>query len=360
MLIDLIAAARPNFMKIAPLWRALSAECWATPRIIHTGQHYDHAMSQVFFDEFGLPTPHVNLGIGSGTHGQQTGRTLEAYEQQILQDRPDLVVVVGDVNATAAASMAAVKLGIPVAHLEAGLRSFDRTMPEEINRKLTDSICDYFWTPSEDADANLIAEGVEQWRIQRVGNVMIDTLVMLLPTIQQQSVLRDLGLKDKSYALATLHRPGNVDSAASLQKLCTLLQNCAERVSLVFPMHPRTRARLQEFGLLACMENNPAIRLTEPLPYSAFMRLVIGSRAVITDSGGVQEETSYLGIPCLTLRNNTERPITITQGTNRLVTPENTLTALENALTCPPPSATIPLWDGQAAARIVRHIHSMA
>lgn len=356
MLIDLVAAARPNFMKIAPLWKAFATESWAEPRIIHTGQHYDHAMSQVFFDELGMPAPHVNLGIGSGSHGQQTGRTLEVYEQQLVRDRPDLVIVVGDVNATAAASLAAAKLGVKIAHLEAGLRSFDRTMPEEINRKITDAICDYLWTPSEDADANLANEGIDHARVERVGNIMIDTLTMLMPSIMQEKVLETVGLGERQYALVTLHRPGNVDSADSLASLCGILLRCSDMVPLVFPLHPRTRAKLQDFGLLASLENSASVHLMPPLPYRAFMRLVAGSLAVITDSGGVQEETSFLGIPCLTLRQNTERPITITLGTNQLVEPCQLPQKLENALTSGRRATRIPLWDGKTAARIVKFV----
>ncbi len=356
--IDLVAAARPNFMKIAPLWHALAGQPWADVRIIHTGQHYDHAMSEVFFQELGLPVPHVNLGIGSGTHGQQTGRVLEAYEAQILHDRPDLVIVAGDVNATPAAALAAVKLGIPVAHLEAGLRSFDRTMPEEINRRITDAICDILWTPSEDGDAHLRAEGIPQERIMCVGNIMIDTLHMLRPRIAADPVLETLGISAGTYGVVTLHRPSNVDDRQRLEPLCDQLLACARVLPLVFPAHPRTRERLEAFGLLDSLRDG-GIRLLAPQPYLAFMRLVSASRVVITDSGGVQEETSFLGIPCLTLRENTERPLTIALGTNRLVSPERLPLALRSALDAPPPRQAIPLWDGLTARRIVNHIRTL-
>ena len=353
--IDLVAAARPNFMKIAPLWHALAAESWAEPRIIHTGQHYDFAMSEVFFREMGLPAPHVNLGIGSGTHGQQAGRVLESYEAHLLRDRPDLVIVVGDVNATPAAALAAVKLGIPVAHLEAGLRSFDRSMPEEINRRMTDAICDFLWTPSEDADAHLLVEGIPQERITRVGNIMIDTLLMLHPHIDANPVLQTVGLAERAYGVVTLHRPSNVDSKNHLAALCEVLRDCAKNLPLVFPVHPRTRARMETFGLLDALCTK-RIHLLDPQPYTAFMRLVSCSKLVITDSGGVQEETSYLGIPCLTLRENTERPITVSLGTNQLVTLNQLYACFRGALkqeVCP---HTIPLWDGMAANRVVEYI----
>ena len=358
--IDLVAAARPNFMKIAPLWHALSHEPWARVRIIHTGQHYDAAMSEVFFQDLGMPKPYLNLGIGGGTHGQQTGRVLEAYEAHLMKERPDLVIVVGDVNATPAAALAAVKLQIQVAHLEAGLRSFDRTMPEEINRRITDSICDILWTPSEDADKHLQTEGIPNERRLRVGNIMIDTLCLLLPRIKADPILHTLSLCEGSYVVVTLHRPANVDNREQLALLCEKLVTCSRTIPLVLPLHPRTRARLTEFGLLSLLEHEaPHLRLLTPQPYCAFMRLVQGSLAVLTDSGGVQEETSYLGIPCLTLRENTERPVTITLGTNRLITADDLPKALEEVLQKPHTPARIPLWDGQTAGRIVEHIRTL-
>lgn len=353
MKIDIVAAARPNFMKIAPLWHALRQEPWANTRIIHTGQHYDRAMSDVFFEELGLPAPSVNLGIGSGSHGQQTGRVLEAFEACLLANKPDLVVVVGDVNATPAAAMAAVKLGIPTAHLEAGLRSFDRGMPEEINRLITDAICDQLWTPSEDADDHLLSEGVLPSRIHRVGNIMIDTLEMLLPAIRANDALDQYQLKEKEYALVTLHRPSNVDNAESLNMLCDCLGTCAKRLPLLFPLHPRTKAALDRFGFSQRLESLARVQLIPPQPYVSFMNLLYSSKAVITDSGGIQEETSYLGIPCLTLRNNTERPVTITQGTNKLVNIETVVAAFDSALRNEVIRPTIPLWDGKTAGRIV-------
>lgn len=357
--IDLVAAARPNFMKIAPLWHALAKRPWARARVIHTGQHYDYAMSQVFFEDLGLPTPYANLGVGSGSHGQQTGRVLEAFEAHLVKERPDLVVVVGDVNATPAAALAAVKLHIPTAHLEAGLRSFDRTMPEEINRLVTDTVCDHLWTPSEDADMHLASEGISGARVTRVGNIMIDTLLMLLPHIQKEDILERLGLLGKEYAVVTLHRPSNVDSQESLKLLCELLLKAAQKIPLVFPLHPRTRARLEEYGLMDALAGEKALRILEPQPYCAFMRLVSGSSVVITDSGGVQEETSYLGIPCLTLRDNTERPITLSLGTNSLVHKDTLLSEIDRALESPRSKSSIPLWDGKTAERVVQQIETV-
>ena len=353
--IDLVAAARPNFMKIAPLWHALSKEKWAKVRIIHTGQHYDHTMSTVFFEELGLPSPHINLEIGSGTHGQQTGRVLEAYENLLLtQEKPDLVIVVGDVNATPAATMAAVKLGIRVAHLEAGLRSFDRSMPEEINRLVTDSICDELWTPSPDADENLLKEGIAPTRIKRVGNIMIDTLEYLRPHIEASPVLHEVNLTGRKYALLTLHRPSNVDTKESLSRIFNSLEQCAGKMPFVFPVHPRTKARMEEFGFLKTIQRDSRFILLPPQPYCAFMQLVFNAHAVVTDSGGVQEETSYLGIPCFTLRENTERPVTITCGSNQL-TPIETLIKVFSQIK-PRRKKDIDLWDGNTSSRILAHL----
>jgi UDP-N-acetylglucosamine 2-epimerase (non-hydrolysing) len=346
-------------MKAAPLWHALKAEPWAEPCLVHTGQHYDREMSDVFFEELGMERPNFNLGIGGGTHGQQTGRVLEAYEALLLKERPDLVIVCGDVNATPAAALAAVKLGIKTAHLEAGLRSFDRTMPEEINRIVTDAVCDILWTPSPDADENLLREGVAPDKIQRIGNIMIDTLELLRPRIEADKTRERLRLETGRYAVVTLHRPANVDERDQLERICSVIIACARQSALVFPLHPRTRSRLETFGLLPILQNASGILLTDPLPYCAFMNLVFGSTTVITDSGGVQEETSYLGIPCLTLRENTERPITITQGTNRLINVADLPQAFTEVLCGERRPASIPSWDGKTAHRTVAHIKNM-
>lgn len=351
-IIHLIAAARPNFMKIAPLYHALKKEPWAEPIIVHTGQHYDLNMSDAFFRDLNLPVPHIHLNVGSGTHAEQTGGVMIAYEKVLLENKPDLVVVVGDVNSTVACSLAAVKLGIKVAHLEAGLRSFDRTMPEEINRIVTDSIADYLWTPSSDGDENLLREGVDPAKITMVGNIMIDSLVMMTQAILREKTRDDLGLVEKNYGVVTLHRPANVDIPDILTNLCDALIRVSENTMLVFPVHPRTAKNLHEFGLYERLSNASGIILTEPLGYNAFMNLVFGCKFVITDSGGVQEETTYLKIPCLTLRPNTERPMTVTQGTNKLSTHDKIEHDLEKLVE--KDFNNIPLfWDGKTAERVV-------
>jgi UDP-N-acetylglucosamine 2-epimerase (non-hydrolysing) len=361
-IIDLIAAARPNFMKVAPLYRALKAEdSWCRPRLVHTGQHYDANMSEAFLRELGLPEPEVHLGVGSGTHAEQTGGVMIAYEAECLRTRPDWVVVVGDVNSTIACTLAAKKLGIPVAHLEAGLRSGDRSMPEELNRVATDALADLLWTPSADADANLRREGIPASRIELVGNIMIDSLEMMRPAIESRRYAERLRLARRGYGIVTLHRPGNVDDAPRLRQMVELILEASGSLPVVFPVHPRTRQRLKAAGLLPEFERARGLILTEPLGYTDFMSLVFDCRYVMTDSGGIQEETTYLGIPCLTLRENTERPITIKQGTNRLVRPETALSRIRAILSGALPARTIPpLWDGAAAARVVRSLKAAA
>ncbi|MEA2061895.1 MAG: UDP-N-acetylglucosamine 2-epimerase (non-hydrolyzing) [Thermodesulfobacteriota bacterium] len=312
MKIHLIAAARPNFMKIAPLYHSLERQKWAEPFIVHTGQHYDLNMSDVFFENFGLPEPHINLGVGSGTHAEQTGNVMIAYEKVLTDETPDLVVVVGDVNSTAAAAMAAVKLGVKMAHLEAGLRSFDRAMPEEINRVVTDAVADFLWTPSPDGNDNLENEGVDPGKVTFVGNIMIDSLVMAKEEIEKQKAYSRFGCRPGQYGLVTLHRPSNVDDPEVLKRLCKSLAAISENVPLIFPVHPRTVAKLEQFNI-DLLEKAENIHLTKPLGYNEFMNLVFNCRLVITDSGGIQEETTYLQIPCLTLRPNTERPATISK-----------------------------------------------
>lgn len=351
-LVHVIAAARPNFMKVAPLLHVLRDADWCRVALIHTGQHYDASMSDAFFRDLDLPPPAHALGIGSGGHGEQTGGVMIAYEKVCLNDRPDIIIVVGDVNSTLACALTGAKLGIPVAHLEAGLRSFDRSMPEEINRIVTDQLADLLWTPSPEADDHLRAEGIPDARIERVGNIMIDTFEMLRPQIEASTVRSALGLASP-YGVVTLHRPANVDDAEVLGRLVDVLKTQATRLPLVFPVHPRTRARLDTFGLRSRLAETPDLILADPLGYVEFMALVTGARLIITDSGGVQEESSYLGIPCLTLRPNTERPLTITQGTNRLVTPETLEEAVSETLaqsTAPAPN--LPLWDGHTASRV--------
>ena len=345
-------------MKIAPLYHALKKQAWAEPVIVHTGQHYDLNMSDAFFRDLNLPAPHIHLDIGSGTHAEQTGGVMIAYEKVLLETKPDLVVVVGDVNSTVACTLAATKLGNKVAHLEAGLRSFDRTMPEEINRIVTDSIADYLWTPSSDADENLIREGIASDKITMVGNIMIDSLVMMIPAIRAETIRKDMGLADKNYGVVTLHRPSNVDNPEVLSSLCQTLIRVSKQTSLVFPVHPRTAKNMREFGLNDLLNDVPKIILTDPLGYKAFMSLIFGCKFVITDSGGIQEETTYLKIPCLTLRPNTERPMTITQGTNKLSTPEMMESDLEEVIKkdCKAPPL---FWDGKTAERVVEGMKGM-
>jgi UDP-N-acetylglucosamine 2-epimerase (non-hydrolysing) len=352
--IHLIAAARPNFMKVAPLYHALVREDWCRPCIVHTGQHYDANMSDAFFRDLRLPEPAHHLEIGSGSHAEQVGRTMIAYEALCVRERPDAIIVVGDVNATAACAMVGAKLLIPVVHLEAGLRSRDRRMPEEINRLVTDAIADVLWTPSPDADENLRAEGVPAEKIDYIGNMMIDSFEMLRPRVESAGTRETLGLERGKFAVVTLHRPSNVDDRATLGLLVSQLVAVAGLLPLVFAVHPRTRKRLEEFGLLDKITGCASIRMTEPLGYIEFMNLVSQSAAAITDSGGVQEETTYLGIPCLTLRENTERPVTVTEGSNRLVKPENLVTSVQDVLQGRWPRGHRPRnWDGSTAARAV-------
>jgi UDP-N-acetylglucosamine 2-epimerase (non-hydrolysing) len=308
-----VVGARPNFMKAAPVLRALAAKPGVRQTLVHTGQHYDRIMSEVFFQELEMPQPDCNLEVGSGSHAQQTAAVLRAFEPVIVERRPDLVLVYGDVNSTVAAALVCSKLGFPVGHVEAGLRSRDRTMPEEINRLLTDQLSDLLFTPSPDADENLLHEGVDRSRIHLVGNVMIDTLVRLLPQSEQH---RRANLA-APYILVTLHRPSNVDDLPWLRELLATLAELSRHLTVVFPIHPRTRDRLS--NLTTDAGSHPRLQLLNPQPYLDFLALQRGAALVITDSGGIQEETTFLGVPCLTVRENTERPVTITMGTNQLV-----------------------------------------
>jgi UDP-N-acetylglucosamine 2-epimerase (non-hydrolysing) len=354
MVIHLVCGARPNFMKVAPLYHALAKEPWASPVIVHTGQHYDANMSGSFFADLGMPEPSISLGVGSGSHAEQTAKVMVAYEKILRDQRPDLVVVVGDVNSTLAATLAASKLGVKVAHLEAGLRSFDRTMPEEINRLVTDVLADLLWVPSRDGIANLLAEGVPESKIAFVGNIMIDSLEMLRDRIERLNTYVEYGQTVRSYAVVTLHRPSNVDDPAVLGTICGLLEDISEMVPLIFPVHPRTRRQINEDGLFARTRGSARLVLPDPLNYISFMNLVLNARLVITDSGGIQEETSYLGIPCLTMRENTERPITLTHGTNQLCRLDALKAKVQDILRDGARRVPkIELWDGRTAQRIV-------
>ena len=353
----LIAGARPNFMKVAPIYAEMKRrQDEFAPMIVHTGQHYDAAMSDAFFDDLGMPRPDIYLGVGSGSHAVQTAKIMTEFEPVVLREKPDWVVVVGDVNSTIACALVCSKLGIKVAHVEAGLRSGDRTMPEEINRILTDAISDLLLTTSQDADANLQSEGVAAEKIRFVGNVMIDSLLEHLKLSESSTVRRDLELDGEDYAVLTLHRPSNVDDEQVFAGLTDALCAIAARLPIVFPVHPRTRAKIEEFGLRGRLSAS-GVRMIEPLGYIDFLRLYSGARIVMTDSGGLQEETTVLGIPCLTLRNNTERPITIKMGTNQLVgtDPVRICQAAFKVLDEDKPLQAPqipPLWDGHAATRI--------
>jgi UDP-N-acetylglucosamine 2-epimerase (non-hydrolysing) len=352
----LVVGARPNFMKMAPLYFEMAKAEPLEPQIVHTGQHYDYVMSQAFFEDLELPQPHHFLGTGSGSHAEQTARIMVEFEKVLLAEKPDLVVVFGDVNSTVACSLTAKKLLIPVAHVEAGLRSFDETMPEEINRRVTDTISDLLFTPSADGDENLRHEGVAQHKIHRVGNIMIDSLIGILNKIDadhQGQIVQRFGLAPRNYVLVTLHRPSNVDERAGLEQILKYLNRLSAQVPVVFPVHPRTRKNIETFGIE--VSSNGKFRLVEPVRYREFITLQNNARFVVTDSGGIQEEATYLGLPCLTLRPNTERPITITEGTNELVdmgTVEERSAAILGGRW---KQGKVPaLWDGRTAERITQ------
>jgi UDP-N-acetylglucosamine 2-epimerase (non-hydrolysing) len=353
----LAVGARPNLMKAWAVLRALGRVPGIRCRLVHTGQHYDARMSDVFFDDLALPAPDVHLGVGSGTQTTQTARIMLAFEPVLAAEHADLVVVVGDVNSTVACALVAAKAGVPVAHVEAGLRSGDWTMPEEINRVVTDRLADHLFAPSADAVRNLRREGVARRRIHLVGNVMIDTLRAHRARAERSDVRRRLGVARSPYALLTLHRPANVDVPEALSGLLAAVEWVQGRLPVVFPVHPRTHAQLAQPTLAPRLAAMPGLRLTEPLGYLDFLHLMAHARLVLTDSGGVQEETTALGVPCLTLRDTTERPATVSQGTNRVVgtRPEGIVRAARRVLAGPRPRRRVPpLWDGHAGERVAR------
>jgi UDP-N-acetylglucosamine 2-epimerase (non-hydrolysing) len=347
-----VCGARPNFMKIAPLLWEIRRRSKLEVYLVHTGQHYDRSMSELFFEQLRIPRPDIDLEVGSASHAVQTAEVMKRFEPVLVEQKPDAVVVVGDVNSTIACALTAVKLDVPVAHVEAGLRSFDRTMPEEINRLLTDAISQWLFVSERSGIENLRREGVPDERVYFVGNVMIDTLLACRERMGSLRTLEDMNLEERGYGVVTLHRPANVDDPETFGGLMRALGRLQCELPLVFPVHPRTRKAVPE----NVTQSMPRLRLTEPLGYMEFMKLMSHARLVLTDSGGIQEETTVLGVPCLTLRNNTERPVTVEQGTNTLVglDPERIITAGLKALHASPNGRHIPeLWDGRAAARIV-------
>jgi UDP-N-acetylglucosamine 2-epimerase (non-hydrolysing) len=355
----IVAGARPNFMKVAPIVAAMKRRhTQFQPVLVHTGQHYDDAMSDAFFRDLEMVEPDVYLSVGSGSHAAQTAAIMQAFEPVLIKEKPDWVVVVGDVNSTLACGLVSVKLGIKVAHVEAGLRSRDRTMPEEINRLLTDRLADLLLTPSPDADQNLLAEGIPAERIRFVGNIMIDSLRGQLDRAAGSTARADLGLADKEYAVLTLHRPSNVDETSAFDQIIEALEEISRRLPVVFPAHPRTRKMISELGLTQRVEKIKGLLVIEPVGYLDFLQLLSGARLVLTDSGGIQEETTVLGIPCITLRENTERPITVELGTNIIAgtNPANIIKAAFGALDQRPNRSAPhipPLWDGHTADRIL-------
>jgi len=365
MKIILVAGARPNFMKIAPLMHALKGHKSIQAVLVHTGQHYDVKMSGQFFEELNIPAPDINLEVGSASHAVQTARIMEGFEKVCVDEKPDFVLVVGDVNSTAACTLVAAKLGIKTIHYEAGLRSNDRTMPEEINRLVTDAISDVFITTSVDADENLLKENIPAEKIFMLGNLMIDSLVAQLPKAQltelkfkllnrESGIVLGTDFNEKAYGVMTFHRPGNVDDPESLSELVHIWGEISKRVPLIFPVHPRTYKNIQQFGLQQVIDNYPHLYFIEPLGYMQFINLVSRSMFALTDSGGIQEETTYMNIPCLTVRPNTERPVTVWEGSNKLIKVNEILFQVTDILLGKGKTGKIPrYWDGKTAERIV-------
>ncbi len=351
-----VVGARPNFMKMAPLMAEFKKHPQIEATLIHTGQHYDEKMSGLFFDDLGIPKPDVYLGVGSHNHGTQTGKIMIDFEKVLLEDKPDLVVVVGDVNSTIACGLVAVKQGVKLAHVEAGLRSFDRTMPEEINRVLTDQISDFLFITEKSGEENLLKEGIDKAKIHFVGNVMIDTLLHHLQRAENSKVLTELNLEPTEFAVLTLHRPSNVDAKEQFLEIFTALAEIQKRIKIVFPIHPRSRQRLEQFGLSDRSGELPNLIMTDPLGYMDFLQLMSNAKFVLTDSGGIQEETTVMNIPCLTLRQSTERPVTVSQGSNLVIGSradrivEESMRILNGDFKT---GRRPELWDGRAAERIV-------
>lgn len=370
-----VVGARPNFMKVAPLHRAIQKLAGWTSMIVHTGQHFDAKMSDVFFTQLELPKPDFFLGIGGGSHTEVTAKIMVAFEKIVEAEKPDLIIVVGDVTSTLACTLVAIKMGIKVAHVEAGLRSFDRTMPEELNRILTDSVADYLFVTEESGMQHLKNEGVADERVFFAGNVMIDSLVRYQEKAKTTTILEDLGLSTSDsrlataakqllatsdYIVMTMHRPANVDTKEGLESILELIELSSKDTKIIFPLHPRTRAHMEKFGLAERLDQAKNLIITEPLGYLEFIQLMSNATAILTDSGGIQEETTYLGVPCLTFRDSTERPITVTLGTNQLLSdldPKKTYAALQEILAGKVKKGSIPpLWDGNAAERIAAQL----
>jgi UDP-N-acetylglucosamine 2-epimerase (non-hydrolysing) len=372
-----VVGARPNFMKVAPLHRAIKNLAGWTSKVVHTGQHFDAKMSDIFFTQLELPEPDFFLGIGGGSHTEVTAKIMLAFEKIVESEKPDLIIVVGDVTSTLACTLVAIKMGIPLAHVEAGLRSGDRTMPEEINRILTDSVANYLFVTEQSGLDHLKREGVPDEKVFFTGNVMIDSLIRYQEKAKSSTILEELGLQpsdlenrrevsrpdEADYIVMTMHRPANVDTQTGLQAILELIELSTSKIKVVFPIHPRTRSNMAKFGLEDKLAQNKNLILTEPLGYLEFIQLMTHSKAILTDSGGIQEETTYLGIPCLTFRDSTERPITVTLGTNQLLAdlnPEKTFAALEEILAGHSKKGQIPpLWDGHSAERIAENLFNL-
>jgi UDP-N-acetylglucosamine 2-epimerase (non-hydrolysing) len=355
-----VVGARPNFMKVAPLHRAIQKLAGWTSKIVHTGQHFDAKMSDVFFTQLELPEPDFFLGIGGGSHTEVTAKIMVAFEKIVETEKPDLIIVVGDVTSTLACTLVAIKMGIKVAHVEAGLRSFDRTMPEELNRILTDSVADYLFVTEESGMQHLKNEGVADERVFFAGNVMIDSLVRYQEKGKTTTILDYLGLSTSYYIVMTMHRPANVDTKEGLESILELIELSSQDTKIIFPIHPRTRSHMEKFGLADRLDQAKNLIMTEPLGYLEFIQLMSNATAILTDSGGIQEETTYLGVPCLTFRDSTERPITVTLGTNQLLSdldPKKTYAALKEILAGKVKKGSLPpLWDGKAAERIAAQL----